>query len=617
MAKAKQVQLQIDITSDEEWEKFLQRDGLLVVDIYSEWCGPCLAMQGNLKKIKLESGGDFLHLGMARSNNVEALKRFRNKSEPTWMFIAKGQQVGLLFGSNAPELQRMIMDEMVKEKECLEGIRTRPQRLPEENSEQEQATFEKHAKIEQDRERVKVEKAQRQLKDRRIAQAKNILDTMAHLGLIIIFPHAVKKSSDILDEFLPHTGIAISKKERPQLTEEAIEDIEFLSPDKMPEACKHHLCSERALALMLTVDQEMNPGPLDETILKFAYGATKIAPGEPGTPAYSLLKSQVTKKIQEEAEAIKQQQMQAMLELDEGIDQLEEEEVEVEEEAEEEEAEEEQVAEVIDPNEFRRVSSTFSPTAITIEIEDLVEEEVVEEEVDEADLWGLWAPANDLVKSTALKYCFPLITSALILPEPEPAPAHLAIAFEVFKKHDIYKVMDEYESEILAFGFFTSDQPDEAKLIAKTKKQYEKHFTGTNYGEKLVLKVAKRKSDPILAFAQLGPTYMSSNVDTGERDCSHFFPENYEDEDAEIAPLQPRHTTFIEDTIGEDQEEMIFEGVLHGEEEEDLGDLGGEVKTYLQWKMSELISVEDEEEGEEGEGQDKATTPTTINEQAK
>lgn len=145
--------------------------------------------------------------------------------------------------------------------------------------------------------------------------------------------------------------------------------------------------------------------------------------------------------------------------------------------------------------------------------------------------------------------------------------------------------------------------------ILKPSKYHLNIFFLFSSGEKLVLKVAKRKSDPILAFAQLGPTYMSSNVDTGERDCSHFFPENYEDEDAEIAPLQPRHTTFIEDTIGEDQEEMIFEGVLHGEEEEDLGDLGGEVEDIPPMEMSELPQVEDEEEGEEGEGQDKATSP--------
>ena len=56
--------------------------GLVVVDVYSEWSGPCSAMTNFLKKIKLEVNDDLLHYAMAKSDTIPQLEVFRGSINP-------------------------------------------------------------------------------------------------------------------------------------------------------------------------------------------------------------------------------------------------------------------------------------------------------------------------------------------------------------------------------------------------------------------------------------------------------------------------------------------------------------------------------------------------------
>ncbi|XP_011879424.1 PREDICTED: uncharacterized protein LOC105568393 isoform X1 [Vollenhovia emeryi] len=104
--------LQTEVINDEEWAKVLQRKGLVVVDVYSDWSGPCTGMVSILKKIKMEIGGDALSYATASCDRVTDLKRFQGKSEPTWMFIHEGRMINLMFGAHCPQFVKMLTTEL-------------------------------------------------------------------------------------------------------------------------------------------------------------------------------------------------------------------------------------------------------------------------------------------------------------------------------------------------------------------------------------------------------------------------------------------------------------------------------------------------------------------------
>ena len=65
--------------------------GLTVVDVYSDWSGPCSAMTNFLKKIKLEVNDELLSYAMAKTDAIPQLEIFRGQCKPIWLFMASGE----------------------------------------------------------------------------------------------------------------------------------------------------------------------------------------------------------------------------------------------------------------------------------------------------------------------------------------------------------------------------------------------------------------------------------------------------------------------------------------------------------------------------------------------
>ncbi|KAK2188196.1 hypothetical protein NP493_140g00039 [Ridgeia piscesae] len=118
--KAEQ-QLQSELESTEEFEEMLGREGLTVVDVYQEWCGPCRGMVSNFRKLKNELGDSMLHFAVAKADTIDFLEKYRGKCEPCFLFFATGCMVSVVRGANSPLLIKTITEQLAYEHKVLEG----------------------------------------------------------------------------------------------------------------------------------------------------------------------------------------------------------------------------------------------------------------------------------------------------------------------------------------------------------------------------------------------------------------------------------------------------------------------------------------------------------------
>lgn len=64
------------------------------------------------------------------------------------------------------------------------------------------------------------------------------------------------------------------------------------------------------------------------------------------------------------------------------------------------------------------------------------------------------------------------LTESFLPPDPIPERPHLAIALDAYKRKDIMDIIDTHREDILAYGYFTSDDFSTAQLIANSTFTY-------------------------------------------------------------------------------------------------------------------------------------------------
>ncbi|XP_027747744.1 thioredoxin domain-containing protein 3 isoform X2 [Empidonax traillii] len=125
-SKKKEVPLQIIITSQDQWDEMLQTNGIVVIDVYQAWCGPCKAVLNVLRKLKNDFSEDnVLYFAVAEADSIETLKPFRNNCEPVFLFCVYGKIIDIVRGVNAPLIIKKVTNLVEEERQIAAGEKER------------------------------------------------------------------------------------------------------------------------------------------------------------------------------------------------------------------------------------------------------------------------------------------------------------------------------------------------------------------------------------------------------------------------------------------------------------------------------------------------------------
>ncbi|XP_017963696.1 uncharacterized protein LOC108656212 [Drosophila navojoa] len=468
-------QLQADISSDEEFEKFLQRPGLLVLDIYSEWCGPCLGMVGSLRKIKLELGGDNLQLAICKAGSISYLQRFNKKSEPTWMFVANGKAINIMFGTDVPKLVAMITRELEatiarEPHQTYEITELQPIELEQLRIRNE--ALEQAAKIEEEECRRKRIEYLRYVTD-------TIMENLPDIGITVFGPQVNRDMFKKLSE--PADPLKIQCKDRKvfTITQSDFNTVNFAAEDPLPQEVIQYLYDKELLMCFWKVEESLGTPP--SVLQQYANELTKniIKPPDEFNEEETVLPPLIT-------------------DLEITVQ------VKVEVEANPEDNPEDHDSE--DAIQFK-----------TIKIP------------------PIWVPSDQRTHAALIYTYFRAQTANFLPPDPVPEPPHIIMTFDAYKKKDLINLVEACKEDVPLYGFFSSDNPETAVFIANSVEKYNaKPYVPT---DKIVLKVNKVPGPTIPLLMEYGPSYVSPNSVVGHKEAAKFFPPTYKSAQQEEAEL--------------------------------------------------------------------------------
>ncbi|KAJ8683246.1 hypothetical protein QAD02_019038 [Eretmocerus hayati] len=454
--------LQTEVNTDEEWEQVLHRTGLLLVDVYSEWSGPCTGMVSILKKVKMEMGGDSLSYAVAKSDMIKQLARFRGKSEPTWMFVRDGKMINIMFGANCPKLMSILLTELSRVQN------NEPPELSMPVYEMSPYEIERKKQMEEARRIRDAEKnaiLEAEAKKKYDAMMEHLTSALKMETLIILFPWVFmdedgklrdKKNSpayvELVQQLLPRQ-FYIDQEIKRELDQDILEELQRETPYELSEDTKRLMMDDKAMILRLRAKGFVDD--LDGLLIKLVYDVF-----DPVIP-------------------------HSIDELEEGC----------------------------------FVQHHLPPLR---ELGHCGEEEGYEDDV--LCLTTVWIPFNIRNRVLAFRALFTKYIETNYPRDDEDEVPVVIFKYDATKRKELSIALEQYEKEVVSFGIFERDTVPNPRRIAKSIKGYEERVQVKTGYEVFVALVKKVSNEAFLSFAGIGPYYISETQEKALEEAEQFFP---------------------------------------------------------------------------------------------
>ncbi|KAJ1520210.1 hypothetical protein ONE63_004420 [Megalurothrips usitatus] len=504
MAGAKAHLLQPELQTDAEWRAAVlseqAKQCLAVVDVWPDWSGPCEAMRGRLVWFKLTEAGDDLLLFSANASAIDALDRFRDHSEPTFMFLGGGQLVNVYIGCSRPRLIELVRRELRQER-CVQRGTARRRVLPAgKPSPAERERRDARAAKDTAARQEEKDRAEAALRVVRLRQYRALADRLHNHTVVLLLPHALRQ------ERLPQLTAALEASWRALGV--------------------HVLRSHRLARIVAETVYGFYPGSAstsarNDSLSEFfsPVGGSGTSPAgtlPPASRRSSPLHSVSAGQFRPSTASWVRQSVLNLTRA--GLGHSRHDLGELAAVAEDE-------AEDWDDHDLGDVQVHVRGQAWPKELRPVVDS-VAAALLHRSDsgglvLPGVWTPLTALSKAAAVRVLFHSFAAQYYEPEepaPPPPPA-IIVGFHASKRQQVLETAANFRADIMHLGFFTKDR----KLLAETPGQYDA-LPYKEFRDRVVLALSQARGDDLLLeLADFGPTYVSPTAAQAKIDVEQLF----------------------------------------------------------------------------------------------